>query len=118
MRKNILKIYGIVLPCGLLYYVFTKITGFSIPCMFYQLTSFQCPGCGMTRMFQALLRLDIYEAFLYQPVAFVSLIVWNVIALFLFIGKPKFIQKPAFLFTVYGIMSAAMIILCVIRNLT
>lgn len=36
-------------------------------CPVYWLTGIPCPGCGMTRAFEALLHLDIAGAFYYHP---------------------------------------------------
>lgn len=41
--------------------------GFRIPCVFYELTGLQCPGCGNTRAVLAVLRLDLKAAFAYNP---------------------------------------------------
>ena len=32
-----------------------------------------CPGCGITRMFLSLLKLDFYQAFRYNPLLFITL---------------------------------------------
>ena len=40
--------------------------GISLPCIFYQITGLQCPGCGNTRAAMALLRLDFAAAFEYN----------------------------------------------------
>ena len=48
------------------------LTGKTPPCIFYQLTELYCPGCGTGRSLLALLRLDIYAAFRYQPLFFLT----------------------------------------------
>lgn len=40
--------------------------GFGIPCLFYQITGLQCPGCGNTRAVLAMLRLDVKSALEYN----------------------------------------------------
>lgn len=35
---------------GLAYYLFIKLTDFSLPCPFHYLTGYKCPGCGITTM--------------------------------------------------------------------
>ena len=41
--------------------------GLRIPCVFYELTGLQCPGCGNTRAVVATMRLDFKAAFSYNP---------------------------------------------------
>lgn len=57
-----LKKAGLVLTVGLAYYVFVRLTGWGIPCVFYLLTDRYCPGCGISRMCMALLELDLEGA--------------------------------------------------------
>jgi hypothetical protein len=52
--------------------LFMAIKG-SPPCIFYQLTGLYCPGCGAGRCFLALMRLEIYQAFRFQPLLFIFL---------------------------------------------
>lgn len=40
--------------------------GIGIPCLFYQITGWQCPGCGNSRAALALLRLDLKAALGYN----------------------------------------------------
>jgi hypothetical protein len=51
---------------GLAYACFVSITGWGIPCMVHSLTGLDCPGCGISRMFLALLRLDFAAAARYN----------------------------------------------------
>lgn len=43
------------------------LTAIFIGCPFYFATHIICPGCGMTRAFTSLFRLDIAKAFAYHP---------------------------------------------------
>ena len=49
-----------------------------VSCPFYRLTGLKCPGCGITRMFLSLARMDFKTAFFYNPVIFCLLPVWTV----------------------------------------
>jgi hypothetical protein len=42
-----------------------------VPCIFSEVTGFDCPGCGLTRAALALLDLNIYQAFRYNMLVFV-----------------------------------------------
>ncbi|MBQ1186912.1 MAG: DUF2752 domain-containing protein [Clostridia bacterium] len=60
--KKLLVITSCVLAVGVAYYVFIIKTGLSVPCFIYELTGFYCAGCGITRMFVSLFRLDFISA--------------------------------------------------------
>ncbi len=49
------------------YYLFVRITGLVVPCVFHEVTGLFCPGCGITRMFLAIGRLDFPAAFRWNP---------------------------------------------------
>lgn len=55
------------LAAGLCYAVFCTVTGLALPCPFHLVTGLQCPGCGVTRMCLALLRLDFSAAWQANP---------------------------------------------------
>ena len=117
MRKNIIKVYLIILAITIPYAVFVEITGLGIPCIVFELTGFKCPGCGVSRMFIAMFRLDFYRSFLYNQVMFVSFFIWNIIAFFTFIGKPAVFRKSTFIYSVMSVTVASWVIFSKIRNL-
>ncbi len=51
-------------------------------CPFDYFLGIPCPGCGMTRAFFALLRLDFEEAFYYHPLFFVVIVAAVIILLY------------------------------------
>ena len=55
------------------YYFLNKYTEFSVPCIFKKITGYDCPGCGVTRMVFAIIRLDFKKAFYYNPLVFIYL---------------------------------------------
>jgi len=57
---------GIVLGAGTVYAFFVRLTGWGIPCVFNLITDLHCPGCGISRMFMSLLRLDFVAAARYN----------------------------------------------------
>jgi hypothetical protein len=54
-------------------------TGIGFPCPLRELTGWQCPFCGGTRMGSALLHLDISAAFAYNPVVLIGLVVLGIL---------------------------------------
>ncbi len=64
---------------GIIVFLYTIkyiLTGKLIPCIFHELTNLYCPGCGVTRMVLSLLKLDIYQAFRYNPYIFSLMILF------------------------------------------
>lgn len=69
MRQVLRCTTGFVL-LGICYGIWVRQTGLAVPCLFHVITGLRCPGCGMTRMCMALLRLDFAGAFHYNQVLF------------------------------------------------
>jgi len=53
---------------GLGYALWVQLTHLSVPCPFHAVTGLLCPGCGVTRLCLALLRLDAAAAWQANPV--------------------------------------------------
>ena len=116
MRRKILRIYAIILAVCIPYLIWSLITGIYIPCFSLATTGLQCPGCGISRMFLSLVKLDIAGAFSYNPVVFILLILWNIIAVLCFTEKIKFVQSRRFLYSALGISAIALMIFGIVRN--
>ena len=78
-RTKPIIFFGIL---GFAYYVWLLITDIKIPCVFYTVTGYLCPGCGTTRMAMALLRFDFVKAFSYNGAMFFVLPALGVVFLF------------------------------------
>ncbi len=71
--KNIL-----ILLFGLLFVSIVISGTINFECIFKKLFNISCPGCGLTRSFRALLRLDIITSFKYNifgPILFIIIII-------------------------------------------
>ncbi len=118
MRRSIIKIYLWVIAIGGGYWLWGELTGLYLPCFYYSSTGLLCPGCGCTRMFLALSRLQFAEAFSHNPVVLVLLIFWNLIAVLCFWGKPKFLQSKRFLWIALYCTIGILLIFGFLRNFT
>ena len=58
---------------AILFVVIFICNDFGIPCIIHKLTGLHCPGCGGTRAFLALLRLDFYQAFRYNMLVVIAI---------------------------------------------
>lgn len=61
---------GLAALLALLHRMGVPLTGWLPPCPFHRLTGLNCPGCGTTRMLEALLSGDVAEAFSLNPFFF------------------------------------------------
>ena len=64
---------ALVLAAGLGYAGWVHLTHLALPCPFHAVTGLWCPGCGVTRMCLALLRLDVSAAWQANAVLLVLL---------------------------------------------
>lgn len=62
-RNKVLRAFAVVVSAGVLYGLITGWLGFGIPCPVHYFTGFKCPGCGVSRMFISLMKLDFKSAF-------------------------------------------------------
>ena len=61
LKKNLM-----ILAVGFGYLIFVMVTKWGIKCPFFLITGKYCPGCGISRMFVALARLDFLTAARYN----------------------------------------------------
>ena len=74
MKRKIIFVIGLLIISTGYYFLNLKFN-IGIPCIFYKITNFYCPGCGLTRMIVSLTKLEFYQAFRYNPLVFILLIV-------------------------------------------
>jgi hypothetical protein len=117
VQKKKLRTLCIVLCAGIVYYIVTQVTSFRVPCPFYTLTGYLCPGCGVTRMILSLARLDFRAAFSYNPALMCLIPVWLAGFVVHLIWKPRCLSKDGWLFNAgaYGTI-AVLLVFGVVRN--
>ncbi|MBP3412591.1 MAG: DUF2752 domain-containing protein [Oscillospiraceae bacterium] len=78
---------------GCLYCLFTLLTGWGIPCIFHELTGLCCPGCGISRFFLCLLRLDLLGALSQNLAVAILLPLWLTVGLIEFLWNPPALNR-------------------------
>ncbi len=87
--------------CGLL----AVFWAFELPCVYRYLFNITCPGCGMSRAFFSLMRLDFAAAFSYHRMF------WSVPILYLyFLFDAKLFKNKILNYTVLGLVILGFII--------
>lgn len=105
--------FSIFLVYGILY-IFTKR---GIPCVIHKITGLYCPGCGITRIFISLFKLNIYQAFRYNPLVFILLIMCTLYFLADFLKfkiSKSHIKLPK---SIYIILLIIVILFGILRNI-
>lgn len=72
MKKKIIRAFLLLLFL-IVYLLLGNYFHLYIDCPIKKITGLYCPGCGITRMFLSILKLDFYQAFRYNPLLFITL---------------------------------------------
>lgn len=92
-NKRLIKWLLAALALGAVYYVFTTVTHLGIPCVFHMITGLSCPGCGISRMFIRLSKLDFIGAFHANAAVFCLMPLWIVYGIIKIFFCPKWTEN-------------------------
>lgn len=67
-KEGLFLVLAIILLIVLI--IVLNVSNIKLICIFKYVTGFLCPGCGTTRMLKSLFKLEIKQAFLYNPLVF------------------------------------------------
>ena len=110
---GILKLI-LILIISIGYYFLNLFYNFSIPCIFNKITGFYCPGCGITRMLFSIMQLRFYQAFRFNPLVFILLILSIIYCFFkLILKKDIYISNKT-----YIILLIITILFGILRNIS
>ncbi len=99
------------------YYFLNQKFGLSIPCLFHKITGFYCPGCGITRMLFSLIELNFYQAFRYNPLTFILLLLFLIYKIIYLIGLIIYHHKLKINSLIYYLLIIITIGFGIIRNI-
>ena len=90
---------------------------FNYNCIFREVLGIYCPGCGGTRMVKAILKLDFYQAFRYNPFMFILIVLLVCLVLInlalKMLGKKLILPKDKHLI----ILAICVILYFILRNI-
>lgn len=91
---------------------------FYLPCFFYEITGYKCPGCGSQRAFHEILHLNFFEAFK-QNALFVIMIPYILILIYTNFKREKYQRIRNILLSnkFFFILLIIIILFGVVRNL-
>lgn len=117
-RNKVLRTFAVLAVAGVLYGLITGWLGFGIPCPVHYFTGFKCPGCGVSRMFISLMKLDFKSAFEANRLLLVTL---PVIASLLFVYFFRYIKTDSRKISkaeniIYIVLIISFLIFGVVRN--
>lgn len=110
---------SLLISLGGFYILWCRYSLVHIPCIFHKITGLYCPGCGVTRMCLALIRLDLSTAFecnrmvfMILPVAF-PMVVWQ-LNRYIQIGNTRFTKWQK---SLIWLMVVSLILFGILRNM-
>lgn len=77
MKKRIFKVisYTILFLISI-YLIIIFLENIGYKCIYRELLNIYCAGCGITRMFKSIAHLNFYQAFRYNPLIFITLVLF------------------------------------------
>ena len=100
------------------YYIFVRLTGLSVPCLFHVFTGLKCPGCGITHMFMHTAKFELHEAFLSNPLLFVMLIPSALLLAVKLLFMPDWLENDSKVFKAGEFIALiAVVVFGVVRNI-
>lgn len=103
------------------YYEINRIYHIGIPCLFYKLTGYKCPGCGVTRALFSLIKGDIKQAIHYNKILIFMLpfiVIYFGYKSYLYVMDKKGNKKIAMIFNIWaGILLVIAVMYGVFRNI-
>lgn len=115
-KKKIISILILFLVL-IIYHLLSHLFNFGIPCIFYKITGLYCPGCGVTRMLFSLINLDFYQAFRYNPLVFILLILYIIYLIIKIIVKLLFKKNLKIPQVILNIIIILLILYGILRNI-
>lgn len=117
IKYSKMKLILILISFLIIYFILSELLDVGIPCLFYEITGYYCPGCGITRLLFSFLKLDFYQAFRYNPLIFILIIITGIYWLVKFILKKFMNISIAIPNYVYYILLVIVIIFGILRNI-
>ena len=113
-NKVILALFLILLGLIISFIILNSI---NYKCPFKELLHLWCPGCGGMRMIRSLIQLNFYQAFRYNPLLFILLIIgiFYIIFMTIYYIKKKVLIIPSY--KTWIVILIILIIYMILRNI-
>ena len=119
MKKRIVNVVLFIIAILITSFTFLYIIKLiDFKCVFKEIFNVYCAGCGTTRMVESILKLDLYQAFRYNPLMFILFIIlgiYIIYQIFVYIKKGSILKINI---KVLIIIASLLIIYMIIRNIS
>lgn len=116
--KRVINI--LLLIFGILFVLIVTSGSVKVNCLFKTLFGIRCPGCGLTRSFRAIFKLDFYSAFNYNilgiPLFIIGIIVCISMIIDIIRNDDRTIRYIFSFFKKYYVLVIILLIVCMIIN--
>lgn len=116
--KKIIKYLAIIISIFIIAFLsleFLTYIGYKCPWKYY--LNITCAGCGVTRMIKSIIQFKIYNAFLYNPLFFIIIIITIIYLIYVFISMllKRNYYKPSI--NILYLFSIIALLFMIIRNI-
>jgi len=119
MKKRIVNVVLFIIAILITLFTFLYIIKLiDFKCVFKEIFNIYFAGCGTTRMVESVLKLDLYQAFRYNPLMFILFIIlgiYIIYQIFVYIKKGNIIKINI---KVLIIIASLLIIYMILRNIS
>lgn len=119
MKKRIVNVVLFIIAILITLFTFLYIIKLiDFKCVFKEIFNIYCAGCGTTRMVESVLKLDLYQAFRYNPLMFILFIIlgiYIIYQIFIYIKKGSILKINI---KVLIIIASLLIIYMILRNIS
>ncbi len=118
MKKRILKVISYTILFFIsIYFIVISLEAIGYKCIYRELFNIYCAGCGSTRMIKAIIHLNFYQAFRYNPLIFITLVLfipYFIYRMYVYIRYGKFRILSVKIFIIFA---GILIVYMLVRNI-
>lgn len=119
MKKRVVNVLlSIIVIILMLFISLYFIDLINYKCIFKEAFNIYCAGCGVTRMIESILMLNLYQAFRYNPLMFILFIILGIYIIYQIIIYIKYGRINKVNYKIFILIAILLLLYMIIRNIS